>query len=222
VCVAVTGVGTKVRVILDNVAAGHSWPSGAAQDRRAWVEVVAYTGNTVVYQSGVVADGTPITSTAMTDPDLWLLRDCMFDANNGPVDMFWQAASAHGVSLPAPAFAMTDPRYVSTHLLRSFPSDGSSFIGAPDRVTVRVRLQPVGLDVLADLVASGDLDPSVPSQMTSFDVASTPILEWSPDAATMANDSYSEDGLVFRCVSNTALLGSTPTVLGSSQATCAP
>src|SRR5207244_13595660 len=38
VCVTTTSATTSVRVILDNVAAGHSFPSGAAQDRRLRVE----------------------------------------------------------------------------------------------------------------------------------------------------------------------------------------
>jgi hypothetical protein len=221
VCVAAIESGTEIRVLLDNVAAGHSWPSGAAQDRRAWVEVIAYAADTVIYQSGVVADGTAVTSTATTDPDLWLLRDCMYGANGDVVDMFWQAAGYHGVSLPGQAtFNMLDPRFYQTHLRRSFPADGSSFSGVPDRVTVRIRLQPVGLDVLADLVTSGDLDASVPAQMTTFDVASTPILQWSPDAATMSGDTYMENGLLFRCVSNTNLSGATATFPASTQAIC--
>ena len=57
-----------VRVIVDNVAAGHFWPSGATQDRRAWAEVIASKAGQVIYQSGVAPAGTPITA-VQNDPD---------------------------------------------------------------------------------------------------------------------------------------------------------
>ena len=50
-----------------------------------------------------------------------------------------------------------------------------------ERVTVRVRLRPMGFDVLRDFVASGDLDEAVIDAMPTYDLAST-VLEW--DAST--------------------------------------
>ena len=37
-----------------------------------------------------------------------------------------------------------------------------------DRVELRVHVRPIGLDVLDDLVASGDLDPALRWGMTAF------------------------------------------------------
>jgi hypothetical protein len=57
----------------------------------------------------------------------------------------------------------TDPRYYQTHIYQRFPRA----LGAPplpqmpDQVTMRIRLQPIGLDVLNDLVDGGDLDAGV-------------------------------------------------------------
>ena len=48
---------SAIHVTLDNANAGHNFPSGASQDRRAWTEVVAYQGDAIIYQSGVVPDG---------------------------------------------------------------------------------------------------------------------------------------------------------------------
>ncbi|HEY8089382.1 MAG TPA: multiheme c-type cytochrome, partial [Polyangiaceae bacterium] len=56
-CVTQSG---GVRVIVDNVSAGHFFPSGAAQDRRVFAEIVASKAGAVIYQSGVVPDGTPV------------------------------------------------------------------------------------------------------------------------------------------------------------------
>jgi hypothetical protein len=197
-CVSVAGP-PEIRVLLDNVAAGHAWPSGASQDRRAWVEVVAYAGSNVVYQSGVVADGSPVVK--LDDPDLWLLRDCMFDASGTEVHMFWQAATTEGNELVAQAtFDATDPRYYKTHIVQSYPRSGAAIAQAVDRVTMRVRIQPMGLDVLDDLVASGDLDPGLRNAMPTYDVGQP--LEWTPSTAA---DGYSDENRVtFKCVSKTA------------------
>ena len=186
-----------VRVIVDNVAAGHFWPSGAVQDRRAWAEVIASKGGQVIYQSGVVPAGTPVTE-VQNDPDLWLLRDCMFDATGKQVDMFWQAASTEGNELPAPVtFNPTDPNYYKTHIVQYFPRamDGA-LPQMPDQVTLRIRIQPVGLDVLNDLVSTGDLDAGIAAAMPILDV--TPLVTWTPATATLT---YQENGQPVACVS---------------------
>lgn len=194
-----------IRVIVDNVDAGHSWPSGAAQDRRAWAEVIASKGGQMIYQSGVVPDGTAVTSLT-SDPDLWLLRDCIFDGSGKQVDMFWQAATYEGNALPAPlTFMSGDPSFYKTHIVQSFPRAlGSGLPQMPDQVTLRIRMQPIGLDVLQDLVDSGDLkDKSVLANMRTWDVV--PLVTWTPQAAQMQNLTYvDEDGQPVSCVSPTA------------------
>src|SRR5690606_16450167 len=78
-CVREADDGAELTVWLHNEAAGHSWPSGATPDRRAWVELIASDPlGEPVFQSGVVADDQPITE--LDDPNLWLLRDRLFDA----------------------------------------------------------------------------------------------------------------------------------------------
>ena len=199
-CVEPLGGASVINVILDNVATGHFFPSGAAQDRRAWVEVVAYLGGSEVYRSGVVPDGTAVTS--LTDPDLWLLRDCMFDDAGSKVAMFWQAASYEGNELPALlTFDPSDPRFYQTHKIKTYPSSGALPL-TPDRVTLRVRLQPVGLDVLDDLIASGDLAPEVRAAMTTFTIGG--MVEWTPATATDVYVDRATNAPVY-CVTNTNL-----------------
>lgn len=201
-CVTAAG---GIRVILDAAGVGHQWPSGAAQDRRAWAEVIAYKAGAVVYQSGVVADGQAVTEVA-GDPDLWLLRDCMVDANDASVNMFWQAATSEGNELPALAtYNQLNPAYYQTHILQRFPRTGAPLSQMPDRVTLRIRLQPVGLDVLRDLVQSGDLDPAVITAMPTFDVSlngpgTTPQLEWTAGATGLLPYANSDDGSPATCV----------------------
>src|SRR6185437_5961591 len=49
--------GGEITVRTDSFQIGHDYPSGAAQDRRSWLEVIAYdSNNNVLFSSGVVAD----------------------------------------------------------------------------------------------------------------------------------------------------------------------
>ena len=189
-----------INVILDNVGVGHAFPSGAAQDRRLWIEVVAYSGSNVVYSSGVVPDGTAVT--ALPDRDLWLMRDCMFDASGSQVAMFWQSASYEGNELPAQVtFDLSDPRFYQTHKIKMFPATGI-IPAVPDRVTLRVRLQSMGLDVIDDLIRSGDLDAQFRGAVPTFTIGGT--LEWTAAAATHIYVDRSTSSPVY-CVTNTNL-----------------
>lgn len=198
-CVTNIGESTSIRVLADNVSAGHAFPSGSTQDRRLWAEVIAYRAGTPIYQSGVVPEGGVVVK--ISDPDLWLVRDCLFGPSGQEVHMFWEAASFEGNAFPGQAtFDRLDRRFYQ-HFVQPFPRVGS-FRGAPDRVTLRFRLQPIGLDILDDLVASGDLDPSVRAAMPTLDLGEAPIVEWTPEGAT---ERYFEDRVPYQCVTKSAL-----------------
>jgi hypothetical protein len=173
-----------IRVILDGVNIGHNFPSGAAQDRRFWAQVVGYQGSTVTYQSGMVPIGAP-TFDPQKDPDLWLLRDCIFGTDGGEVNMFWNAASYEGNELPP--LASLSPTMPSVgQRMQFFPRDHSPLPPSqvPDRITLNLWVQPIGSDVLNDLVSSGDLDPSVAASMPVLPVPLNVIL---PDSGIPAN-----------------------------------
>lgn len=215
-CVSNLGGSSSIRVLVDNVAAGHAFPSGSSQDRRLWAEVVAYKGSGVLYQSGVVADGGVVTKLA--DPDLWLIRDCIFDPGGKEVHMFWEAASFESNSLPGQVtFDRLDQRFYQ-HFVQAFPRMGT-LSGAPDRVTLRVRLQPIGLDVLDDLIATGDLAPEIRNAMPTFDVGPEALLEWTEAAATAK---YLEDRVEFRCVTKTSLNVAADKLPAPRRTRCAP
>jgi hypothetical protein len=171
ICVGPTPAGVEVIVRLDNVSAGHSWPSGAAHDRRAWAEVVAYSGDQVIFSSGVVADEQPVT--ALEDPYLFLFRDKGFDAEGNEAHMFWEIASVESNLLSTSV--TNDPLDPAFYHYKEqvYPIFGV----VPDRITLRERIRPMGLEVLDDLSASGDLAPEVREQMPTFDLQST-VLEW--------------------------------------------
>jgi hypothetical protein len=173
-CVKQSPTGVVAEVTLDDAFAGHSFPSGAAQDRRAWLELIAYRGGMQVFSSGVVADKKAVTS--ITDPNLWLLRDKIFGTDGKEVHLFWQAASYEADHLTA---AITsdpkDPKFFHS-VTKTIPLP----IPPPDRVTMRVRMRPMDFDLLDDLVASKDLDPAVLDRLPTYELGGTKR-EWTMD-----------------------------------------
>lgn len=161
---------SAVHVTLDNANAGHNFPSGASQDRRAWTEVIAYREDEVIYQSGVVPDGQAVS--VDDDPDLWLLRDETFDVDGNETHMFWNVASVRRKTLTAQLTANpAKADYYKSHLRRRFPLEqAASIAGVPDRVTVRMRIVPIGFEVLDDLIGSGHLDPALREKMPMLDL----------------------------------------------------
>ena len=199
VCVQKIGAGAQLSVILDNVAGGHGFPSGAALDRRLWVEVIAKKDGQVVYQTGAVPDGVVVDDGK--DPDLWLMRECAYDADDKLVHMFWQVTSVLSNALPVQlTFNQSDPRFYQSHIRATFPANGGALPTMPDEVAIRVRLQPIGRDVLDDLLASGDLTAALRDAMPTWQVGKT--LVWTP---TTASQTFTRDGLTVSCRSDTNL-----------------
>jgi hypothetical protein len=189
-------VTSQIEVTLDNVGAGHGWPSGATPDRRAWVELAAYRGDEKVYESGG-AGAAPLEGSR--DPDLWLVRDCLFDESGAETALFWEAARTTSNQLPAPQTAnVMDPASFIPHRQRAFPSAAPGLAQAPDRITLKVHLQAIGDDVLSELVASGDLAPDVPARIARYELAGA-ALEWTTATARLRRDG--KTGFFKPCVS---------------------
>jgi hypothetical protein len=170
-CVKQTPGGLIAEVTLDNAFAGHEFPSGAAQDRRAWLELIAYRGGAQVFASGIVPDKKATTS--VSDPNLWLLRDKIFGADDKETHLFWQAARVESELLAAAVTAdPKDPAFFHS-VTKTYPLP----LPTPDRVTMRVRMRPLDFDLLDDLVASKDLDPQILDRVPTYDLAST-VKEW--------------------------------------------
>jgi len=179
------GLGTFT--VSSETSAGHRQPSGAAQDRRMWFEVVAYDADeNVVFESGLVGDAEPVEK-APSDPDydpqLVLYRDWVFDADGELTHDFWEAApsTAH----PEGYEALTLPYAVDP----AVPHTISARYAIPqyraiERMTVRLRLQPIGIDVLEDLVRTGDLAASVVDRMPTFTLHGAAV-EWRPGEPTL-------------------------------------
>ena len=170
-------------VSLDNVKAGHAFPSGASADRRVWLEVLAYDdADMLVFSSGVVEEGQAVSD--LDDPNLWSMHDTLIGSAGEPVHMFWDAVDYVAGSLPVPTTLDTsDPDYLDPHILRTYVM-GTSEVA---RVEVRVRMRAFGLDIIDDLVESGDLDPTYRDQITTETLAGS-VTVWTPEAATPSGD----------------------------------
>lgn len=152
--------------------AGHAQPSGAAQDRRMWVEAVAYDAqDNVVFQTGVIGDGeieeVPKGQPGY-DPNLAMMRDHVFDAQGNEVHMFWEAEPSQ---LYPDGYKRATIRETTLQNVRDHGKTLRWQSPVPSaRIKVRIRLRPMGMDVLESLVKSGDLDPSIPARMPTFDI----------------------------------------------------
>ena len=93
------------------------------------------------------------------------------------VHLFWQAKSYESDLLIAPINNSPFGHGSRlTHITREYPMDV-----APDRVEMRVKLRPMGLDIIDSLIESGDLDAAIRDKIPTFTLRSTDIV-WLPES----------------------------------------
>lgn len=202
--VCVDPITQEIAVLLENNSAGHNFPSGAAQDRRIWVELHAFDGATPpneVCRSGVVPAGSPVTDTLLDPPapngtlGTWLLREVALKADQTtPAFMFWDAAYLdHSSTIPVAP--LDDPS--GSHALRHYyplvPAAGATAscraqLVALSKVSIVVWVEAVGMDVFDDMAAAGYPLPEMRGQMPRIAVlpnrgSQNTTLEWTPATA---------------------------------------
>jgi len=212
-CVRGLGSSANLVVIVDNVASGHKWPSGAAQDRRAWFEVAAFAEGRELYRSGSVKAGTD--PDPAQDADLWLVSDCMLDDSGNAVSKMWNAKSIDSNLIPGQlTFDKASPLFYQTHVTRSFPKDPlASLPRYPDRATLDVRLQPFPLALFDDLFRDPErlgLDEdgvaALREKLVPLNVGAQ--LVWTPEAAADTGHGghrYIDQGVPMSCVTTTGM-----------------
>ncbi len=174
--------GGRIDLRLDNVGGGHMWPSGAAHDRRAWAEIIAYDAtDTVIFQSGVVPAGQD--PDPIADPSLWEMRERVYDDAGDEVKYFWEVRQTDDTLLLKPAVTVdqSDPRFDHS-TTRSFGVAG--IFQDIARVTARVYIRPLPYAVIDDLVASGHLAATVRDELPTFTLTGA-SQEWTPAAADL-------------------------------------
>ena len=170
--------GGQITVRLDSLNVGHSFPSGAALDRRVWVEVIAYdAANNIIFQSGVVPDG--MDPEQINDPNLFGLWDRTYKKDNTEAHFFWEVARIDSQLLKGPVTNDPLSPLADHSQLKRFPIPGLQ--NTVERVTTRVRLRPLPLSTIDLLIASGDLSPQIRDRIPTIEIAST-RREWKRSA----------------------------------------
>lgn len=175
--------GGDFEIYLENVSAGHRFPSGAALDRRLWAEVTALDINgDILFSSGVLSSQEPLSEAKLNDPYLWLLRDQAFDSSGQETHRFWKITSVERNTLPpSTLLSGTDQDYEEPHVLQRYR------IGT-DRpiyeLRLRIFLRPIALELLQELVELNLLDESILLNMPTFELKSA-AKTWRADDGEM-------------------------------------
>jgi len=182
ICVTPVG-GGQLTVRMDTRGTGHTFPSGAAHDRRAWLEVIAYdASNTVVFSSGVVPDN--MDPEDIADPNLVAMWDHTTQADGSPSHFFWDIAHTDASKLLRPPVTL-DPNNPAFDHSTTASFNVGALASQFDHITARVRIRALPHKLLADLVAGGDLDASfAASPPATLDIAGT-LRHWTRADANM-------------------------------------
>jgi hypothetical protein len=165
-----------LNVRMDTISVGHNFPTGAAQDRRTWLEVIAYdAANNVVFSSGVVGDDQDPEDLA--DPYLecsdtsgtkctgfW---DWTQKADGSRADFFWEVATETSQFLKPPV--TLDANAAGFDHSTSAVWNVASVYSQIDHITARVRTRPFNYKMLRSLVSSGDLDAQYAASLVTLD-----------------------------------------------------
>ncbi|HEU5076021.1 MAG TPA: multiheme c-type cytochrome [Polyangiaceae bacterium] len=156
ICVAETGA---IEVTLENSGSGHHWPSGASHNRRAWLELEAF----VEGQKEPVFVTPPPTDEAGQG---LVLQDRAVDADGNPAHMFWDIVEVAS-STTLPSVKTRDSRHPDFHRERRVYTFNERPVSIQTivRVTLTVKLRPIAIEVLDELVASKHLDRAVADAM---------------------------------------------------------
>lgn len=182
---------------MHNEGAGHAWPSGAAQDRRAWLEVSALRQGAEVFGFGHVGPEEAAVDIIDANPNNWAFFDRIYNDAGEEVHMFWEARQVVSTILPVNNQAVANPESSSwkarTYIL---PVD------TLDRVEMQLNLRAMGREVLESLVNSGDLDPAFLQSIETFQVAGADLIWPTEDGMSEIKKTllYSDTGYG-RCVS---------------------
>jgi len=141
--------GGEITVRMDSILVAHAWPSGAAQDRRAWLELIAYdASNQVVFQTGVVGDTQDPED--ITDTNLVSIWDKTFGDDGMPAHFFWDVASHDASGLLRPPITLDKNSPAFDHSITKQFVIGA-LIQQIDHITARVRIRALPFRLLRDL-----------------------------------------------------------------------
>jgi len=175
--------GGDFEVYLENVSAGHRFPSGAALDRRLWAELtVTDIDGHILYTSGAITAEQPVVKAALDDPQLWVLRDQAFNAAGEETHRFWDIASVVRNTLPpSTLLSRTNENFEESHVLHRYRFGTELPIY---EVRLRIFLRPIALELLNELVNLELLNEEVLLNMPTYEL-STATRIWRADEALL-------------------------------------
>jgi hypothetical protein len=167
ICLDPPGV---LSVRIDSINVGHNFPSGAAQDRRAWLEVIAYNASgTQIWSSGVVPDG--MDPEQINDPTLFGFWDKTFKADGSSAHFFWEVDRVESKLLKgAVTLDANSPLY--DHSSTAKFTIGPQYTNF-ERITTRMRMRALPYEVIDELIASGDLAAGTRAELKTIDLLGT-------------------------------------------------
>ena len=168
ICLSTQQFPGQISVRMDTIGTGHAWPSGASQDRRAWLEVIAYdAAGTIIDSRGVTLDG----QDPVDLPNATFWDRTFTDAGKTtPAHFFWDvAAETQGLLKPPVTLDPTSNLFDHSTTF-AFPIDGA-LINSVDRIEARIRIRPFAFEMIDLLIASGDLDPALRAKIPTLDIA---------------------------------------------------
>jgi hypothetical protein len=175
------GNGGEITVRLDSLGLGHAWPSGAAQDRRAWLSLTAMDANgSAIFQTGIVPDG--MDPEDIDDPNLFALYDRALGSDGSAEDMFWDITSETTPCADQLPCQLKPPVTIDVNSPQFDHSTTKVFaIGALqsqiETIQAQVFIRPYNYRVINDLISTGDLGSDVIPVINTLTIAGT-IRSW--------------------------------------------
>ena len=163
--------GGDFEVYLENVSAGHRFPSGAALDRRLWLQFVAKDdlGN-ILFSSGMVSEGESLVDFIQQDDNLWLFRDTAFTEADEETHRFWEISHVKRKTLPASTtLSPAAENYEEPHQMKRFRFGTERII---NQVEIKVFLRPIGLEILTELESKNLLPSGFHEKQPTFELGS--------------------------------------------------
>ena len=168
-----------VTVTYDAAGVGHYWPSGATQDRRAYLRIIGYDADgNVIHSIGDVAQDQSVMDAAANDPNMAVFRDTMFDADDNEVHMFWEVD--HTADMPLVFTGSPRGTSFADHS-RIFTYANFSAGQIPAQIEAQLFIRPMGREVLQELLDSGHLqdqgqDESIMDRIPTFPIGASRIV----------------------------------------------
>ena len=155
----------ELTVRMDTINTGHYYPSGAAQDRRVWLRVIAKdAAGAVLFSSGDVPPNKDPEDIGDPDLDQTGFWDRTFQDNGMPAHFFWDVATVDSTHLLKPQFTF-DKFAMNYDHSSTAKFNLQSIYPQIDRVEATIMTRPFAYSVLDQLIASGDLDPAIKTKL---------------------------------------------------------